>query len=261
LEQEGWGFAAHHGPRQLSDGSILAPAVALRHHAGPFFDFRINVLRSYDGGRNWDVQQFGPLPGWQWQNQYGRVQEIDGELWLPGGGQRKGEDTWYTGFFVSTDGGKTWPEWRVVAPGKNEKDILELSDGRLLAMIRGEKQTYRSYSTDRGGTWSPKEKTNLFGQSPSLLMLPSGNLLFAYRQVRPNTPFGVGLAISTDNGQTWQELDPLYVAPTGSEAPRDCAYPSMVLHESGDVLCAYYTSFDRDDCHIELARIQIVEPN
>lgn len=257
MQEQGWGFAAHHGAGQLSDGSILAPAIALRHHAGPFFDFRVYALRSSDGGDNWNIKQIGPLPGWVWQNQYGRLQEIDGELWLPGGGQREGDETWYTGFFVSRDNGKTWPEWRVVAPGRNEKDILELRDGRLLAMIRGKKETYRSYSSDRGKTWSPKEKLDLYGQSPSLLMLPSGNILFAYRQVRPKTPFGVGLAVSTDSGGSWRELDPVYVAPADSHAPRDCAYPSLVLSESGEVLCAYYTAFDHGNCHIALARIKV----
>jgi len=259
LMEKGWGFAAHHGPALLSDGSILAPAVALRHHQGPFFDFRVFAMRSVDSGRKWDIQQVGPLPGWVWQNQYGRVLEIDGELWLPGGGQREGDETWYNGFFVSRDNGKTWPQWREVAAGRNEKDILELPDGRLLAMIRGLKQTLRSYSTDRGQTWSKPEKLDLFGQSPCLLSLPNGVILFAYRQVRPKSSYGVGLAVCDDNGRTWRELAPLYVSAGKTKAAFDCGYPSMALDESGDVLCAYYTTFKKGDCHIEIARIKIVE--
>jgi len=258
-------YGAHHGPQQLSDGSILTGGTAWRFKEGRRLrkdgyvsGAQAYALRSHDGGWTWDVQQIGPRPGWVWQNQYGRVMEIDGKLWLPGGGRREGQKPSHSGYFVSYDNGKTWPGWQPVCQAtQDERDTLELPDGRLLVMVRDDgKETRRLYSSDRGKTWSKKEKLDLFGQCPSLLLLPSGNILFAYRQVRPKAPKGVGLAVSCDNGQTWRELDPLYVSPNGSF---DCAYPSMVLNESGDVLCAYYTTFDKGDCHIELARIKVVE--
>ena len=257
LKEDGWGFASHHGPRQLSDGSVLAAAMSIRHRKGKPWEFRAFAMRSHNDGQTWDVKQIGPMSGWAWQNQYGRAMEIDGQLWIPGGGQKKGEESWRTGYFVSDDNGKTWPEWQTVCIDlQDEKDILELPDKRLLATIRSGKETYRSYSSDRGKSWSKKEKLDLFGQCPSLLLLPSGKILFAYRQVRPKAPKGLGLAVSSDSGQTWRELAPLYVSPNGSF---DCAYPSMVLGESGEVLGAYYTTFDKGDCHIELARIKVVE--
>jgi len=254
LEEEGWGFSAHHGPLQLSDGSILAPAMSLRRSDGRR-EFRAYALRSYDGGRNWDVKQIGPMSGWTWQNQYGRALEIDGKLWVPGGGQREGEEPWRTGYFVSYDNGQTWPEWHTVCTGlQDEKDIIDLPDGRLLAMIRSGKETYRSLSPDRGSTWSEPEKLPIFGQCPSLLLLPSGAVMFAYREVAPDKPKGIGLAISDDNGQTWHELPPLYISPSGGG---DCAYPSMVLAGKDEVLCAYYTTFVDGDSHIELARLRV----
>ena len=257
LKEDGWGFAAHHGPRQLSDGSILTAAMSLRNSGGGQREFRTYAMRSSDGGGTWQVSRIGPMPGWAWQNQYGRAMEIDGRLWLPGGGQRKGENDWRNGYFVSLDNGRTWPEWHTICAGlQDEKDIVELPDRRLLAMIRSGTETYRSYSSDRGETWNQGEKLDLFGQCPSLLLLPSGNLLFAYRQVRPGVPAGIGLAVSGDSGLTWRELEPLYLSPTGS---RDCAYPSMILSESGEVLCAYYTTFTEGNCHIELARIEVRE--
>lgn len=223
LKEEGWGFSTHHGPRQLSDGSILAPAMSLRHPKGKPREFRAYAMRSRDDGQSWDVKQIGPMTGWVWQNQYGRVMEVAGELWIPGGGQRAGEKFWRNGYFVSHDNGETWPHWHTVCTGlQDEKDIIELTDKRLLAMMRSGKETYRSYSSDDGKSWSRAEKLDLFGQCPSLLLLPSGNILFAYRQVRPDASKGLGLAVSADSGQTWRELDPLYVGPN-----RDCAYPSI----------------------------------
>ena len=68
LKEAGWGFAAHHGPRQLSDGSILAPAMSLRHGKGTR-EFRVYTLCSWDAGQTWKIQQIGPMSEWIWQNQ------------------------------------------------------------------------------------------------------------------------------------------------------------------------------------------------
>ena len=258
LQEPGWGAGAHHGPLQLADGRVLAPAQCVRHvekgQRGKL-EFRVFNLRSEDGGRTWKRREIGPQTGFAWQNQYGRLVEIDGMLWQGGGGRIEGEDYWRVGYFVSYDKGETWPEWRTIAPRlQDERDIVELRDGRLLSMIRSGKETYRSYSTDRGKTWSPAEKLDLFGQCPSLLMLPSGHILFAYRQVRPNAQVGIGMALSGDDGATWTETEPLYVSPTNS---RDCAYPSMILDGDDHVLAAYYTTFVDGNSHIELARLRV----
>jgi hypothetical protein len=228
-------------------------------------EFRVFALRSHDEGRSWDVRQIGPMPGWRWQNQYGRVLEIDGKLWLPGGGQREGEEFWRNGYFVSYDNGESWPEWHTVCTGlQDEKDMIEFADQSLLAMIRSGKETYRSYSSDRGKTWTDPEKLPILGQCPSLLLLPSGTALFAYREVVPmeakteeGVSFrakGIGLAVSPDRGCSWSVLPPLYISPGGSF---DCAYPSMALAGSNEVLCAYYTAFRDGDSHIELATISV----
>ena len=179
--------------------------------------------------------------------------ETDGKIWLPGGGQREDDDCWPNGYFVSYDNGQTWPEWHTVCIGlQDEKDMLELTDGRLLAVIRSGQEAYRCISTDRGETWSEPEKLPIYGQCPSLLLLPSGNVLFAYREVAPGKPKGVGLALSDYRGLSWKILPPLYVSPDDS---RDCAYPSMVLSGTDKVLCAYYSAFLGGDCHIELATL------
>ncbi len=258
LQEPGWGAGAHHGPLQLPDGRVLAPAQCVRHvekgQRGNL-EFRVFNLRSDDRGRTWTRREIRPQTGWVWQNQYGRLVEIDGMLWQGGGARKEGEDYWRVGYFVSHDNGETWPEWCMIAQHlQDERDIGELRNGRLLSMIRSGEETYRSYSTDRGKTWSPAEKLDLFGQCPSLLMLASGHILFAYRQVRPNAQVGIGMALSGDDGTTWTETEPLYVSPTNS---RDCAYPSMILDGEDHVLAAYYTTFVDGNSDIELARLRV----
>jgi hypothetical protein len=264
LSEAGWGFSAHHGPTQLADGSVLAPAMSLRKsHVEPRGEYRVYTLRSHDEGRNWDIRQIGPMPGWRWQNQYGRIMEIDGTLWLPGGGQREGEEFWRNGYFVSYDNGESWPEWHTLCTGlQDEKDMLEFADQSLLAMIRSGRETYRSCSSDRGKTWTVPKKLPIFGQCPSLLLLPSGTTLFAYREVESGNAKegvgfrakGVGLAVSNDRGRSWSVLPRMYDSPEGNF---DCAYPSMVLARTNEVLCAYYTTFRDGDSHIELATIHV----
>ena len=110
---------------------------------------------------------------------------IANQMWSRGG-QREGEEFWRNGYFVSYDNGESWPEWHTVRTGlQDEKDMLEFADQSLLAMIRGGPETYRSYSPDRGAAWTVPEKLPIFGQCPSLLLLPSGTALFAYRDVVP----------------------------------------------------------------------------
>lgn len=283
-----WALGAHHGAAEMSDGSIVIPAMGLRGRVLPGLgsqpvgkdigktktrlppvEWRAFAIISRDGGTTWAQQQIGPMPGWIWQNTYGRVMEVHGEWWLPGGGAKEGDPGWpfmRSGFFVSRDRGKTWPEWRTVSRGlQDEKDMVELPDGRLLSMIRSGANVYRSYSRDRGQTWDDPVGLDIHGQSPCLSRLRDGRLLFAYRQVRPEFPIGVGLAISHNDGMTWQELESLYETPKdslklGGRIGLDCAYPSMVQLPGGDVLVAYYTATRGDpvESHIELVRLKLV---
>ena len=52
---------------------------------------------------------------------YGRAMEIDGQLWISGGGQKRGEEPCRTGYLVSHDNGDTWPEWQTVCTGLQDE--------------------------------------------------------------------------------------------------------------------------------------------
>jgi hypothetical protein len=177
---------------------------------------------------------------------YGRVSELrDGRLLVPVFGVPEGEtDDRRRGVGVafSADGGHTWDDFVPLYTDRrgdvnpSETDVLRLSDGRLLAMIRANAalRLYQSFSGDEGRTWTPLRATDLPGQCPCLFMLASGAVLCAYRDMREGQP-GLSCAVSEDLGATWALLGSLYAG-----ANRDCAYPSIVRLLDGRLFCAYY---------------------
>ena len=148
----------------------------------------------------------------------------------------------------SDDQARTWSDHVIIHEDRqgdicpSETDVIRLADGRLLAIIRANAalRLYRSYSEDEGLTWSVIEPTEMPGQCPALFRLASGDLLCAYRDVRPDQA-GMSCAVSEDMGVTWRPLGYLYKA-----ANRDCAYPSMVRLPDGHIFCAFYTAATRD---------------
>jgi sialidase-1 len=122
--------------------------------------------------------------------------------------------------FLSDDGGATWAHSQRVAMPENLADehlqeplVVELRDGRLLMLCRTVLGChYRSWSEDRGETWSAAEPTELIAPcSPaSVRRLPTtGDLLIIYNDHRgiletmggKRTPLVT--ALSQDEGRTW----------------------------------------------------------
>ena len=223
---------------------------------------KVYVLSSEDDGQTWsEPTQVGPMDGWAWQNTHGRVRELpDGRVFVPGGGQRSGEEAWYSGYFVSHDLGRTFPDRVEVAHGlADEIDLARLPDGRWIAMVRDLRPPhylFRAYSEDEGRTWSTPVNSGVLGHCPSFLLLPSGTLLLGHRQLDPERTAGCALSASRDGGATWEHVRDIYVAPNDI---RDCSYPSMVLLEDGRVFCAYYTEFADGNCDIEGLIFEVIE--
>jgi Neuraminidase (sialidase) len=137
--------------------------------------------------------------------------------------------------YVSDNDGKTWRRSKTVLPppttttGKRiqlqEPGVVELKDGKLLMFIRTDAgRQYYSYSSDGGSAWSdPRPSSIRSPLSPaSIKRIPgTGDLLLVWNDnYEPDhggsgrrTPFSV--AISKDEGQTWQNIKTLEDDPDG----------------------------------------------
>jgi hypothetical protein len=254
--EPGWRSYTNHSLTRLSDGSLRLNLIRgqqrVRADGTRYAYGRSAYLRSDDGGRTWqergadlDVSYVDPA---QWSMAYGRCLELsDGRLMVTVYGVPPRVDDpklRVLGIAFSEDGGRTWPESRVIYEDRSgnicpsETDIIRLADGRILALIRANtaKRLFRTYSADEGRSWSPIEPTEMPGQCPCVIHLASGALLCAYRDMRPEQP-GMSCAISEDLGQSWQPIGYLYKGDNF-----DCAYPTMATLPDGRIYCAYYTA-------------------
>jgi sialidase-1 len=124
--------------------------------------------------------------------------------------------------FVSTDGGKTWPQhWDVMRDDEQnilywESKIVELSEGRLLAVAWAydreaaqDLPNVYAFSDDGGKTWSSPASTGLQGQTLTPLVLEDGRILSVYRRI--DKP-GLWVNISRLEGDTWinESEEPLW---------------------------------------------------
>jgi len=163
-------------------------------------------------------------------------------------------------FYQSTDGGKEWsivgkvpfnPSFDVTNKDivKNNGDYEEpafeiLADGTFLCVMRTGMVTpmLKSFSYDRGRTWTIPEPFTPNGVDPSLLLLKNGVLVLT--SGRP----GVQLRFSFDGkGETWSE--PLELIPykqvDGSlETNVSCSYPA-ILAESTNSFYLVYSDFTK----------------
>jgi len=190
-------------------------------HQGFFEDWRNFVLTSRDNGHTWDEPvAFTPMP----RRTFLRNLYIStwGEWLLPfqtydivpdasasplrDGSIQQGRN----GVLASDDEGNRWIKSNDIGPtaGWAENNVVELSDGRLVMLIRADRTgcLRRSESTDRGRTWSPPERTGIPnpGTKFRLHRLTTGRIVLIHN---PNANCGVRnpLAIwaSDDDMTTW----------------------------------------------------------
>ncbi len=251
-----WDFRTTSSGIQLPDGKILLPFYLLdtvgkkekrpnyRGWPGPL------MIVSSDNGKTWSKPIKLPNPFRTFPNGYrycyicGKIIRLaDGTLLLGIHGQNPDEKRKCTGVVHSVDNGKTWTDFvRIAADGVRiyfEPSFAILANGDILALNRTEPEPYmyKCVSKDDGRTWSKPVKTEIQGDVPELIVLPSGNILCSYRSQEPGTR-DTRMCISRDQGKTW--VNEMVIDPNGG----DHGYTSSVLLDDGTVYTVNYCTKD-----------------
>lgn len=182
-------------------------------------EIRSIKFHSSDGGATWsDIEVIEGIPFPQPEIS-GPVIALSepGHLLLPMENQKHWDDPnpidekCYV--LLSFDGGRTWPEWAMVAHDHPARKfwcnrITKLASGELVCAswtfdnaTEQDLPLHLTYSSSDGRTWSTPVSTGIDGQVSHLLALDGSTLLMAtsHRQ----SPAGIRLRTSTDNGKTW----------------------------------------------------------
>ena len=146
--------------------------------------------------------------------------------------------------YFTDDEGAAWIKSRneVDCPkrGAMEPVIVELSDGRIMMLIRTQMtKVYRAYSTDRGASWSAAEETDITHPeapvhlvsrpgSTELIMLWNNAVVPGADHQGPRTPLTLG--VSRDDGKSWKRISDLEDNPQGSFCYVTSAFLNDTLH-------------------------------
>ncbi len=149
----------------------------------------------------------------------------------------------------------------------NYARLIDLQDGRLMAVASQAGNIVGSFSGDKGSSWgSPftiaTSHDNINMCVPDLIQLRDGTIIVAYnpRPVKPYTEdrkFGIRCKRSTDNGATWSEE--IFVNDATHDFYNGCWEPSMLELPSGELHLYFadegpYPSVGYGDQQISLCR-------
>jgi hypothetical protein len=174
---------------------------------------------------------------------------------------------------ASHDGGQTWqelgcvPEYPDTVPASyHEPHVVELPSGRLIGIIRIQNaedadlakagiisfSLMQTESDDGGLTWTQARPLGFHGSPPHLLRHSSGVLVLTYGYRLP--PFGERVALSYDDGQTWDH--DWILRDDGPDS--DLGYPSTVELGDGSLFSVYYQKVPGDHrCSLLASRWQL----
>ena len=205
--------------------------VYVHTHDGRFGDWRNWTIFSTDNGRTWsEPEEFTPMPRRAF---FWRLYQTSWGEWLlpyqiyPADGDPaetplddRSRFSARNGVLISSDEGATWDvsESGGLTHGWAESNVVELSDGRLVLLIRADGTGYlvRSESADRGRTWSEPVPTQIPnpGTKFRLHRLSDGRIVLINNPntatKHPNSKMAANCArnplsmwISDDDMQTW----------------------------------------------------------
>ncbi len=232
-----------HGSASVLDMYDTIPA---EHGKGGSF-----IRISRDGGFSWGKTVKVPV-----STPHGPILKKDGKILYFGKEHYSaGEETPHAvSAWESSDKGITWsklcelklPEGTQL-DNFHEPHAVELSDGRILGMIRAQNMKtdpsftmYKTYSNDGGKTWSECKPMGISGSPPHLLRHSSGAIILTY--ARREAPYSERAVISYDEGESWSEELILSEAKSS-----DIGYPSSAELSDGSILTVYYQQHENDN--------------
>ena len=210
---------------------------------------------SDDGGESWSEPRRSPVSA-----PHGPIKLAGGDLLYLGKPFASWKDMFVGQITAarSSDRGRTW---RVVgrvpvaphttAANYHEPHMVELPTGRLIAAIRVEERSgisgmppftiMQTESADGGITWSVPRWVGFKGSPPHLMRHSSGVLVmtYGYRE----KPFGQRVAISRDDGTSWQ--GDWILRDDGPD--HDLGYPATVELGDGSLLTVCYQKAAKDE--------------
>jgi hypothetical protein len=215
------------------------------------------AIRSQDGGKTWGDRQV-LLDGYN-ANFFGFIRLRNGRLVVVAEHLASHPGRWVVCSFVSDDDGRTWQRSNLIDLGGHghhdgavEPTVAELSDGRLLMLIRTNLDRFwQAISEDGGRYWRTIEPSQIDASSSPgfLLRLQSGRLLLVWNRLNPvggTWPKGgvgpameapaswhreeLSAAFSEDDGKSW--TTPVVVA---RQKDGQLSYPYVFERRPGEL--------------------------
>ncbi|GHT66676.1 hypothetical protein AGMMS50239_28530 [Bacteroidia bacterium] len=233
----------------------------------------IPLLRiSEDEGKTWSepVVCITDKKGYFVLNNNRVIQLKNGRLLLAVARHQEPEGKWHEkgNLFIyrSDDMGQTWTSSPSIPDTTNiitqEPGLIELKDGKIMMFIRaGSGFQQLSYSNDQGETWSHIEPSNISSPlSPaSIARIPSTKDLFlVWNNNDGSNPVIKGkrtpltVAISKDEGKTWQHVSDIETDPDGW-------YCYIAIHfAKKNVLLGYCAGSQSKGTHLSITNISLL---
>lgn len=137
-------------------------------------------------------------------------------------------------------------ERTIFAPG-NYARMIQLQDGRLMAVAQASGAVSVKTSNDLGSTWSARvavaqSPPGIANAVPDIYQLKNGVILVGYNP-RPNEPyseerkFGIRARRSTDKGKTWS--NEIFIFDASYTSADGCWEPVFLELPSGEVQCYF----------------------
>lgn len=218
----------------------------------------LHSVRSLDGGRTW-IDRHCLLDGYN-ANFFGFIRTAGGRLVLVAEHLVTNPGRWVVCSFVSDDNGKSWLRSNFIDlgghghhDGGTEPTVAELSDGRLLMLIRTNLGFFWQAFSDNGGRyWRTIGPSQIDASSSpgQLVLLRSGRLLLVWNRRDPedwawplckpdeqHSEFPaswhreeLSIATSSDDGRTWSA--PVVIARLRGG---QLSYPHVLERRAGEL--------------------------